>query len=334
MARAVEAAERGRGRTAPNPWVGAVVVPDGAGLDQAFVGVTAPIGGAHAEVTALAAATAAGAARSATLYVTLEPCSHHGRTPPCTDAIVDAGIRRVVVGIEDPDPQVSGSGIVALRAAGVEVEVGVQAEVVGAQLAPYLKHRRTGRPWVVLKLASTFDGRTAAPDGSSRWITGEEARRDAHRLRAASDAILVGAGTVRADDPALTVRLPPEDPFYRSDDEQPLRVVLGRLPEEAAAAPALELDGEPAAVLDELGRRGVLVVLVEGGATVAHAFHSAGLVDQYVLYLAPSLFGGSDAKPLFEGPGAKTIDELWKGHVHSVTSLEGDLRIDFSSADA
>lgn len=332
MARAREAAEAGRGRTAPNPWVGAVVVPPGTGRDGGFVGVTAPVGGPHAEVTALE--QAGPAAASGTLYVTLEPCSHHGRTPPCVDAIIGAGVRRVVIGIEDPDPLVSGRGIGALRAAGVEVEVGVGAEEIRVQLAPYLKHRRTGRPWVVLKLASTLDGRTAAPDGSSRWITGEEARLDAHRLRAGSDAVVVGAGTVRADDPSLTVRLPPGDPFHRTGDAQPLRVVLGRFPDGASVAPALELEGEPGAVLDELGRRGMLVVLVEGGATVAHAFHAAGLVDQYVLYLAPSLFGGSDAKPQFEGPGAQTIGDLWRGRVHSVTSLGGDLRVDFASADA
>ena len=141
-------------------------------------------------------------ARGGTLYVTLEPCAHHGRTPPCVDAVLAAGVTRVVVGMADPDPLVDGRGIAALREAGVEVEVGVAADVVAEQLAPYVTHRRTGRPWVVLKLAATLDGRIAAPDGSSRWITGEEARLDAHRLRAVSDAVIVGAGTVRADDPA------------------------------------------------------------------------------------------------------------------------------------
>jgi diaminohydroxyphosphoribosylaminopyrimidine deaminase / 5-amino-6-(5-phosphoribosylamino)uracil reductase len=342
MLRALAAAETVRGRTSPNPWVGAVVVPaltrgddqdpDGGeiGVDDPgwFIGATAPPGGPHAEVAALTAA--ADEADLGTLYVTLEPCAHHGRTPPCTEAVIASGVRRVVVGVEDPDPQVAGRGVAALREAGIEVEVGVGAPAVSEQLAAYLHHRRTGRPWVVLKLASTLDGRTAAPDGSSQWITGEEARADAHRLRARSDAVLVGAGTVRSDDPSLTVRLPEGDPDHRSEDQQPLRVVLGQAPEGAAVLPALELGGDLAGVLDDLGGRGVLQLLVEGGAGVAHAFHAAGLVDRYVLYLAPALFGGDDALPLFTGPGAGSIDALWRGSIRSATSLGGDLRVDMS----
>jgi diaminohydroxyphosphoribosylaminopyrimidine deaminase/5-amino-6-(5-phosphoribosylamino)uracil reductase len=241
-------------------------------------------------------------------------------------------VRRVVVGMVDPDPQVDGRGIDALRAAGVEVEVGVGADEVAEQLAPYVKHRRTGRPWVVLKLASTLDGRIAAPDGTSRWITGEAARTDAHRLRAVSDAVLVGAGTVRADDPTLTVRLPEGDPYHRGPDEQPVRVVLGTAPEGAAVLPALELSGPLGAVLDDLGGRGMVQVLVEGGAGVAHDLHAAGLVDRYVLYLAPALFGGDDARPLFAGPGAPTIGQVWRGEVRSVTSLGGDVRVELAPA--
>jgi diaminohydroxyphosphoribosylaminopyrimidine deaminase/5-amino-6-(5-phosphoribosylamino)uracil reductase len=330
MLRAVEAAERVRGRTSPNPWVGAVVVPaPAAGLPSAwFTGATAPPGGPHAEISALAAA--GDRVRGATLYATLEPCAHQGRTPPCVDAIVAAGVSRVVVGVVDPDPSVDGRGIAALHDAGIAVEVGVAVDAVAEQLAPYLTHRRTGRPWVVLKLAATLDGRIAAPDGSSRWITGEEARLDAHRLRAVSDAVVVGAGTVRADDPALTVRLPEGDPWFRGPDEQPLRVVLGTVPDGARVAPALTLTGAPGAVLDDLGARGVLQVLVEGGSGVAHEFHAAGLVDRYVVYLAPALFGGDDARPLFAGAGAATIDDLWRGEVRSVTSLGGDLRVELS----
>jgi diaminohydroxyphosphoribosylaminopyrimidine deaminase/5-amino-6-(5-phosphoribosylamino)uracil reductase len=271
-------------------------------------------------------------ARGGTLYVTLEPCSHHGRTPPCTDAILEAGVRRVVVGILDPDPQVDGRGIAALREAGVEVVVGIGADAVAEQLAPYVAHRRTGRPWVVLKLASTLDGRIAAPDGTSRWITGAEARADAHRLRAVSDAVLVGAGTVRADDPALTVRLPVDDPYFRGPGEQPVRVVLGTAPEGAAVLPALELSGPLDAVLDDLGERGIVQVLVEGGAGVAHDLHAARLVDRYVLYLAPALFGGDDARPLFAGPGAASIGQVWRGEVRSVTSLGGDVRVELAPA--
>ena len=330
MLRAVEAAERVRGRTAPNPWVGAVLVAPGDSQTPTtwFVGATAPPGGPHAEVTAL---TAAGdRARGGTLYVTLEPCAHHGRTPPCTEAVLGAGVARVVVGMVDPDPLVDGRGVEVLRSAGVDVEVGVAADVVGEQLAAYVAHRRTGRPWVVLKLAATLDGRIAAPDGSSRWITGEAARRDVHRLRAVSDAVIVGAGTVRADDPGLTVRLPPDDPLFRGPDDQPLRVVLGRAPAAAAVRPALELGGDPVEVLEQLGSRGLVQVLVEGGATVAHDFHARGLVDRYVLYIAPALFGGDDARPLFTGPGAATIGNLWRGEVRSVTSLEGDVRVELA----
>jgi diaminohydroxyphosphoribosylaminopyrimidine deaminase/5-amino-6-(5-phosphoribosylamino)uracil reductase len=337
MARALDAAESARGRTSPNPWVGAVVVPDDGGGDgrgpdgEWFTGATAPPGGPHAEVTALAAAGPR--ARSGTLYVTLEPCAHQGRTPPCTDAVIAAGIRRVVVAIEDPDPQVSGRGIAALRSAGLEVEVGESGAAATHQLAPYLHHRRTGRPWVVLKLATTLDGRIAAPDGSSRWITGEAARLDAHRLRSQADAILVGAGTVRADDPSLTVRLPEDDRWYRSPDDQPLRVVLGQAPDGASVTPALEMAGPPETVLDDLGARGIVQLLVEGGSRVAHAFHRSGLVDRYTVYLAPALFGGNDARPLFDGPGAASIDDLWRGRIVSVTSLEGDLRVELSPAD-
>ncbi len=316
MRRAIALAAGVRATTSPNPWVGSVVEPGG------FGGATSPPGGAHAEVAALAAA--GDAARGATLYVTLEPCAHTGRTPPCVDAIIDAGIARVVVGVEDPDERVRGAGIRALRAADIAVDIGVCEADIRAQLAPYLKHRQTGRPWVVLKLASTLDGRTAAPDGSSQWITGEEARADAHRLRAESDAVIVGAGTVRADDPSLTVR--------HGEGPDPLRVVLGHAPAGAQVLPALELDGDLGGVLDELGRRGVLQAMVEGGASVAGDFHRAGLVDRYVLYLAPAFFGGDDARPLFAGAGAPTIDDLWRGSIVSVERLGDDLRLECSPA--
>jgi diaminohydroxyphosphoribosylaminopyrimidine deaminase/5-amino-6-(5-phosphoribosylamino)uracil reductase len=325
MHRALALAAEVRTTTAPNPWVGGVVVPsDAADADDVFEGATAPPGGPHAEVTALE--RAGNRARGATLFVTLEPCAHHGRTPPCTDAIVEAGVARVVVGIEDPDLQVAGRGVAALREAGIEVTVGTAAEEVAAQLAPYLKHRQTGHPWVVLKLAASLDARTAAPDGTSRWITGEASRHDVHRLRAVSDAILVGAGTVRADDPELTVRL-----GDGLEHVQPLRVVLGSAPAGARVHPALELSGDLRAVLDELGRRGVLQLLVEGGASVAHDFHAAGLVDRYVLYLAPKLFGGDDGRPLFAGPGAGTIDDVWTGRFVSIERLGEDLRVEVAA---
>jgi len=334
MRRAMALAAAVRSTTAPHPWVGCVVVApatlDGdddagdAAAVPAFEGATAPPGGPHAEVAALAAAGEA--ARGATLYVTLEPCAHHGRTPPCTDAIIAAGVSRVVVGIEDPDPLVAGRGLAALREAGIEVTVGVAADEVSEQLAPYRKHRTTGQPWVVLKMAASLDARTAAPDGTSRWITGEAARHDVHLLRSRSDAVLVGAGTVRADDPELTVRLENEP-----EQAQPLRVVLGRAPTGARVLPALELSGDLDDVLTELGRRGVIQVLVEGGASVAHDFHAAGLVDRYVLYLAPAFFGGDDGRPLFAGPGAGTIGDVWRGRLVSVEKLGEDLRVEVAA---
>jgi diaminohydroxyphosphoribosylaminopyrimidine deaminase/5-amino-6-(5-phosphoribosylamino)uracil reductase len=317
----VAVAEEARYRTSPRPGVGCVVV----GTDgSCHLGATDGRDGPHAEVVALRAAGAA--ARGGTAYVTLEPCSHHGRTPPCADALVEAGVARVVVAVTDPDPRVAGRGIGRLREAGIEVEVGPGADEVEAQLWAYLIHRRTGRPAVVLKLAASLDGRTAAPDGTSRWITGSEARADAHRLRAESDAVLVGAGTVRSDDPALTVRLPEIEAI--EGFRQPLRVVLGAAPAGSAVRPALEMGGELSDVLDELGERGVLQVLVEGGPTVAHAFHRAGLVDRYVLYLAPALFGGDDALGLFRGAGAPSIDAVWRGRVEQVRTLGPDLRVD------
>jgi diaminohydroxyphosphoribosylaminopyrimidine deaminase/5-amino-6-(5-phosphoribosylamino)uracil reductase len=320
MAEAVELGQSVRAVTSPNPWVGAVLVP--AGNEPVSLGATAPPGGPHAEATALE--LAGESARGATVYVTLEPCSHFGRTPPCADALIAAGVSRVVVGVEDPDPNVSGSGVARLREAGVTVEVGVGAEAVRASLAPYLKHRRTGRPWVVLKLAATLDGRTAAPDGSSKWITGPLARADVHRLRAESDAIAVGAGTVRADDPALTVR--------EIEGRDPLRVVLGRPPDGARVMPALVHEGDPFVLLDELGRRGVVQLLVEGGATVAGEWHRKGLVDQYVLYVAPALLGGDDGRPLLAGAGAGTMAEAWRGRIASVRQIGPDVRVDVLAA--
>ncbi|MCU1377295.1 MAG: ribD [Acidimicrobiales bacterium] len=318
MNRALALAASVRTSTPPNPWVGCVLeAPDG----RIFEGATAPPGGPHAEAAALA--LAGEAARGATVWVTLEPCSHHGRTPPCADALVAAGVRRVVVALQDPDPQVAGQGLDCLRSAGIEVELGLRDERARDLLAPYLKHRTTGRPWVVLKLAASLDGRTAAPDGSSQWITGEAARADAHRLRAESDAVLVGAGTVRADDPSLTVR--------HVDGPDPLRVVLGMAPAGAKVHPCVELTGELGEVLDDLGRRGVLQVLVEGGPTVAGAFHRAGLVDRYVIYLAPVLFGGDDGRALFTGTGAPSIDDVWRGRIMSVEQIGDDVRVEVAA---
>ncbi len=322
MRQAMALAAGVRRSVSPRPWVGAVVVPEGDEGGGGFTGATQGRGGPHAEVVALE--RAGGTARGSTLYCTLEPCAHHGSTAPCTEAVIDAGVARVVVGLEDPDVRVAGKGLAALRAAGIDVVEGLCRAEVAEQLQPYVVHRRTGRPQVVLKLAATLDGKVAAPDGSSRWITGPEARRDAHRLRADSDAVMVGAGTVREDDPALTVRLPDGE----AEGVEPLRVVLGTAPEGAKVQPALELEGDLGEVLDELGRRGILQLLVEGGPKVAHGLHGAGLVDRYVVYLAPALMGGDDGRSLFTGPGAGSIDDVWRGRIAAVSRLGEDLRID------
>ncbi len=326
MQLAVDAAWTSRLVAPPNPWVGAVLV---AADGRAFIGSTRPPGGNHAEREVIDAAGAAAA--GSTLYSTLEPCSHHGRTGPCAEAIVQAGIVRVVAGIVDPDPLVAGRGLNRLVDAGVAVTQGVLADQIEAQLAPYLHHRRTGRPLVVLKLAATLDGRIAAADSTSQWITSPEARADAHRLRAESGAILVGAATVRDDDPQLTVR-----GIERPDGEdvlQPLRVVLGAAPPGARVHPCLEWDGPLAPLLDELGSRGVLQLMIEGGATVAGSFHRERLVDRYVLYQAPALMGGDDGRPLLAGPGAATIGDLFRGHIESVQRIGPDLRIDLVPID-
>ena len=326
MAEAIALGAAVRADTSPNPWVGAVIVP--AGDEPAALGSTQPPGGPHAEAVALD--LAGESARGATVYVTLEPCSHHGRTPPCADALIAAGVARVVVGVEDPDPLVVGRGIAALKAAGIRVDVGVAAGEVEASLAPYIAHRRRGTPWVVLKLAATLDGRIAAPDGSSKWITGPEARADVQELRAESDAVLVGAATVRADDPALTVRTGPEQ--TEGEGAQPLRVILGKPPEGARALPALVHDGDLEPLLADLGSRGVVQLLVEGGSRVAASFHRKGLVDQYVLYFAPALMGGDDGVPLFSGPGTPSMAELWRGRIASVRQIGPDVRIDLLAA--
>jgi diaminohydroxyphosphoribosylaminopyrimidine deaminase/5-amino-6-(5-phosphoribosylamino)uracil reductase len=322
MRRAIELAASARIVAHPNPWVGTVIVPataGGAAPHRAHVGATREPGGPHAEAVALAAA--GDAARGATVYTTLEPCSpfQGKRTPSCAEALVAAGVRRVVIGLADPDPRVAGGGIALLRDAGVEVEVGLAEEDVRRLLAPYITHRTTGRPFVLLKLAASADGRTAAPDGTSQWITGDAARADAHRLRAESDAVVVGAGTVRTDDPSLTVR--------HVDGPDPRRVVLGKAPAAAKVHPCDEVEGDVADVLDRLGAEGVVQVLVEGGATVAAEFHRRGLVDRYVVYLAPVLFGGDDGRGLFAGPGAATIGDVWRGRIVEASPLGDDLKL-------
>jgi diaminohydroxyphosphoribosylaminopyrimidine deaminase / 5-amino-6-(5-phosphoribosylamino)uracil reductase len=326
MARALALAERGRGTATPNPVVGAVIVRGGRIVAEGF---HLRAGQPHAEVNALRALR--GGARGTTLYVTLEPCCHTGRTGPCTEAILAAGPSRVVVGCRDPNPIVDGRGLARLRRAGVRVDVGCLEDECREAIAAYAIWIREHRPLVTLKAAATLDGFIAesAPRRKRApvWITGTPARRAAHELRAAHDAILVGAGTVRADDPHLTVRLP-------GQRARPLRVVLAgrrRLPKKArvldGAAPTLTIHDPRGRValrpaLEVLAARGVQSLLVEGGAAVHGAFIAAGLVDRVALFLAPKLLGGGIA--LASGANLPVAKALGLGPI-TVRSLGTDL---------
>lgn len=317
MIMAMAAGDKARYLSPPNPWVGALVVSDrGVVLSE---GHTQVPGESHAEVDALR--RAGEQTRGATLVVTLEPCVHVGRTGPCVEAIIEAGIAKVIIGTIDPDPRVSGAGVALLKSSGIDVELGIEEADVRAQLAPYIWHRVTGRPYVVAKIASTLDGAVAMADGSSQWITGEEARRDAHVLRAQSQAVLVGAGTVRSDDPVLTARL--GDIVL-----EPLRVVLGKAPEGARIRPCLELSGDLGAVLDELADHDVLQLLVEGGPTTTSAFIEAGLVNHVVWYQAPAFAGGTGTLGALKSLTTPTISALRRGRVVDVRRIGEDIRID------
>nr|WP_183514116.1 bifunctional diaminohydroxyphosphoribosylaminopyrimidine deaminase/5-amino-6-(5-phosphoribosylamino)uracil reductase RibD [Modestobacter versicolor] len=325
MARARELGLRVLGTTSPNPPVGAVVLDAGGAV--VGEGATSPPGGPHAEVHALAQAGAR--ARGGTAVVTLEPCAHTGRTGPCADALVAAGVARVVVAVPEPTRLATG-GAARLRAAGVDVELGAeQDEAAEGALAAWLTGVREQRPHVVWKVATTLDGRVAAADGTSRWITGPEARAEVHRLRAGCDAVLVGSGTALADDPQLTVR----DAEGRNAERQPLRVVLdrrGRVPASARvhddAAPTLvSTAATPAALLTELFARDVRRVLLEGGPTLAAAFLAAGLVDEAVVHLAPQLLGAGT--PMVGALGISTITDALHLHVTDVTRTGGDVQI-------
>ena len=286
---AIEQARSVKGSTYPNPPVGAVIVS--AHGEIVGVGATEPAGGAHAEVVALRAARER--ASGGTAVVTLEPCNHHGRTPPCVDALIDAGITAVVYAVADPNPDAAG-GAARLRDAGVAVTAGVCAdEVAAGPLREWLHKQRTGLPHVTWKFAASIDGRSAAADGSSQWITGEAARADVHRRRAAADAIVVGTGTVFADNPTLTARLPDGS----LAEHQPLRVVVGKreIPPDSNVSrgdsPTMVLHTrDPHEVIRALSGR--TDILVEGGATIAGAFLRAGVIDRILAYVAPVLLGG------------------------------------------
>ena len=283
MSLALAEAEKGRGRTHPNPAVGAVVVRGGRVVGR---GHHRKAGLPHAEVNALRAAGER--ARGADVYVTLEPCNHQGRTPPCTHALIAAGVRRVIFGSRDPNPLVHGKGAQALRRAGIEVRAGLLREACDASNEPWFKFITTGTPWVVLKAAITLDGKLATRAGDSRWISSEPSRRLVHHWRDRIDAVLVGAGTVRADDPRLTVR-------GIRGGRNPLRVVLGEIPKRARIlrepGETLIERGPVRGVLRRLAARGITSVLVEGGARVHGEFLRAGSWDELRLFVAPKIFG-------------------------------------------
>lgn len=350
MARALELAVRGLNTTHPNPRVGCVIVKDGQVIGE---GWHERAGGPHAEVFALRAAGEH--AQGATAYVTLEPCSHHGRTPPCADALSAAGVARVVVAVEDPFPQVAGRGVAQLRAAGIEVETGLLAEQAVALNQGFFSRCRRERPYVRCKLAVSLDGHTALSSGVSQWITGEAARQDVQRLRAASSAILSSIETVLADDPSLNVRLP-------DATRQPVRVIADsrlRLPSSAkllslpgevwvacakadatreqvlnkAGASVIETGYDPSGrhldlshLMRELARRAINDVLVEAGPILNGALLAAGLVDEIIVYMAPHLLG-QNARPLFHLPAIEQMAQRVALEMLDVRMVGQDLRL-------
>lgn len=354
MSEALRLARQGSYTTQPNPRVGCVIVKDGVVVGEGF---HARAGGPHAEVVALK--QAGYRAYGATAYVTLEPCAHHGRTPPCANELVIAGIKRVVAATEDANPLVAGKGMKILQDAGIETRVGVLAEEAKALNAGFLRRIGGGLPWVRLKMAASLDGRTAMANGESRWITGPDARRDVQKWRAMSSAIISGIGTVLADDPALSVRPADWNEWHYGDVVSPWRVVLDadfRTPVTARlfsekgriiiVGSRSQLDRQTAlsdagadiwvmpakdgridlqAVLQKLAEEGANEVLVEAGAKVAGSFARAGLVDEYILYLAP-LFLGSEARPLLEWPLASMRDQR-KLVITDTRQVGGDIRL-------
>jgi diaminohydroxyphosphoribosylaminopyrimidine deaminase/5-amino-6-(5-phosphoribosylamino)uracil reductase len=351
MRRALELAERGRGFVEPNPLVGCVLAR---GAEPVAEGWHARFGGPHAEIEALR--SAGEKARGATLYVTLEPCCHRGKTPPCTRAILEAGVSRVVAAVADPFPQVAGGGLKELAAAGVAVESGLLEDEARHMNAPYFKLLATGRPWVIAKWAMTLDGRLATRTGESRWISNETSRARAHVLRGRVDAILVGSGTARADDPLLTAR--PPGPRVATRVVFATRAALAsdsRLVRTAADVPVLVAasgqataencrrltgagcevfvcagDGPRerlACLLEELGRRKMTNVLVEGGARLLGTCFHAGAVDEAHVFIAPLLFGGASAPGPVGGEGVDLVAQAWRLVEPIIDNLDGDIYV-------
>jgi diaminohydroxyphosphoribosylaminopyrimidine deaminase/5-amino-6-(5-phosphoribosylamino)uracil reductase len=347
MAEALRLAEKGLYSTSPNPRVGCVIVRDGAAVGASWHETT---GGPHAEVLALRAAGER--ARGATAYVSLEPCSHHGRTPPCTDALIAAGVARVIAAMQDPNPGVAGSGYAALRAAGIQVESGLMEDEARELNLGFVARMRRGRPWVRMKIAASLDGRTALANGRSQWITGPEARRDGHAWRARACAVLTGIGTVRDDDPRLNVR-------EVQTPRQPLRVVVDsrlQLPlaaklldggkvlvaaaiEDQAAIAALRDKGaevvvlpnargkvELAELMRELARRELNEVHVEAGFKLNGSLLADGLVDELLVYLAPSILGDA-ARAMFNLPELTDLAQKRLVQFVDVQTIGGDLRV-------
>ena len=355
LERALELAERGRGHVEPNPLVGAVIVKDGSVAGEGF---HTAFGAPHAEVEAIAAAGDADLT-GATLYVSLEPCCHTGKTPPCTDAIVAAGIARVVVGSDDPSEHAAGRGLGILRDEGIEVEVADGELAARSQLLnqPLRKHARTGRPHITFKAAMTLDGKVATEGGDSKWISGESSRARAHRWRAECDAVAVGIGTALADDPQLTARvegvrrqprrvvfdslgrLPLDSQLMRGASELPLTVVVGRAARRtatsglwSAGAEVIVATGEnePARVrsaLDQLGAQGIRSILLEGGPHLAGAFLDAGELDELRLFIAPILVGAAKARAPIEGAGVEKIADAMRALTLECESIDEDLLV-------
>jgi diaminohydroxyphosphoribosylaminopyrimidine deaminase/5-amino-6-(5-phosphoribosylamino)uracil reductase len=350
MARALRLARRGLFTTTPNPRVGCVIVLDGKIVGE---GWHRRAGEAHAEVNALDSLEAAGvAARGATAYVTLEPCSHHGRTPPCAEALIAAGVTRVVAAMQDPNPQVAGRGLAALSAAGIAAECGLMAAEAAELNIGFVSRMSRGRPWVRMKLAASLDGKTALKNGVSQWITGPQARQDGHHWRARACALLSGIGTVREDNPQLNVRgvATPRQPLKVVVDarlELPLdarvlesgNILLASAVADGANAETLRRRGaellalpdgagrvDLAALMMELGRRGINELHVEGGCRLGGALMRAGLVDELLLYLAPCLIGDT-ARGLFDWPELTSLDNKQRLSIKDLRLVGGDLRV-------
>lgn len=357
MDMAIRLARKGFGLTSPNPMVGAVVVSESGEL--LGKGWHRGPGSPHAEVLALA--QAGDRARNSTVFVNLEPCSHHGRTPPCVDALLAAKVRRVVCAVQDPDPRVAGEGLAALRGAGVEGHLGPGRRAAADLNRAYMTHRSKGRPYVTLKMAISLDGKTSAADGSARWISGEAARKDVHRLRATADAVCVGVGTILADDPALTARgvkgagprwkvvldsvaRTPANARLFAEGPPTLVFVTQRAPKNRlnaltrSGAEIVVIESDTGRVpslpvLQELAGRQVMDLLLEGGPRLAASFAATGLIDRYLFYVAPKLLGDGSAGSIFQGWAARSIDDARPLRISSSRRYGQDLRIEAFPAE-